>query len=349
VGTGKANAVMDERPWLDGIVLNTAENNLGALISGQSEDPRNVAVRRDGKPVMPKMSVNYGEGFRIPAPAYDIFMDNRYYFPQSKHTPVTCVQFSFGCPYTCEFCLDNALYRKMHYRNIDDVVAELVEIDRLGFREVYFKDLTFGLNKRVTTDLLTKLAEKRLRLRWLCTTRVDVATDRLLGLMKAAGCYGIEFGVESGMHHRRAANGKPIDDVQIREVFASCRKVGIETTAFVMIGFEDETEAEIRTTMRFIESIRPDYASYNIVNALPGTPLAERAKREGFLRSTTSDHSFANTNLRHEHLTPQRLAELRQEALRSFYRRPAAAANRLLRMRSFFEFKKLLRLSRVAM
>jgi len=56
------------------------------------------------------------------------------------------------------------------------VVEELVEIDRLGFREVYFKDLTFGLHKPVAVEFLTRLAAQKLRLRWLCTTRIDVAT-----------------------------------------------------------------------------------------------------------------------------------------------------------------------------
>jgi len=340
---------LERHPRLDGIVVNTAENNFGELIAAPGVAPHNVAVRRGGEIIAEPVSVTYGDGLRIARPAHEVFKDPRYYFPQSKRRPVTCVQMSVGCPYTCEFCLDNALYRKMNYRHVDDVIDELVEIDRFGFRECYFKDLTFGLNKKITTELLEKLAVRSLNLRWLCTTRVDVATPRLLGLMKKAGCYGIEFGVESGVRHRRAANGKPIDDDDVREVFANCRRSGIETTAFVMIGFEDETEAEIRTTMRFVESLHPDYASYNVVTALPGSPLHARARREGFLREADSDYTYLTSNIRHRHLTPQQLQSLHAEAVASFYRRPSLVTRRLLNVRSFFELRKLVKLSRVAL
>jgi len=344
----RVRQLMEAHDWLSGVVLNTAENNFSQVIAGGNAAPHNVALRRDNGIHAPEASATYGEGLHMPMPQHAIFKDRRYFFPQSKRKPVTCTQMSFGCPYRCEFCLDNALYRKMRYRRTDDVVAELEEIDRLGFREVYFKDLTFGLNKRITAEVLERLSGPRLRLRWLCTTRVDVATPRLLRLMKNAGCYGIEFGVESGLRHRRAANGKPIDDDEIRTVFHNCRRLGIETTAFVMIGFEDETEAEIRTTIEFITSLRADYASYNVVNALPGTPLAERAREEGFLRVDETDHTFHRSNLLHKHLTPDRLEALRAGAVRSFYRRPSTALLRLWRMKSFFELAKLVRLSRAA-
>lgn len=349
LSVSRCRALMEQHPWLDGLILNIAENDFGPLIAGDQARPRNVAVRIGDAIHLPSAVVTYVEDLHIPRPVHAIFKDSRYYFPQTKHAPVTCVQASFGCPYRCEFCLDNALYRRMSYRRVTDVIEELVEIDRLGFREVYFKDLTFGLNKRVTVEFLEGLKSRRLRLRWLCTTRVDVATARLLNLMKRAGCYGVEFGVESGQQRRRALNGKPIPDEQIHEVFNRCRQLGIETTAFVIIGFEDETEREIRATMRFIESLRPDYVSYNVLNALPGTPLEQRARAEGFLQEQTNDHSFATSNLRHKYLTPVQLEALRVEAVRSFYRRPRTTITRLLRLRSVFELRKLVRLSRAAL
>ncbi|MEK6675622.1 MAG: radical SAM protein [Planctomycetota bacterium] len=338
--------LMDEHPWLNGFIMNTAENNVSELLTQPDAVPLNVAVRRGDSVVIPPTKVSYREDLRIPTPVHDIFRDPRYFFPQSKRTPVTCVQMSFGCPFTCEFCLDNALYRKACYRPADDLIAELVEIDRLGFKEAYFKDLTFGLNKRITTEFLEKLASRALELRWLCTTRIDVAAERLLGAMKSAGCYGIEFGVESGLRHRRLANGKPIEDDEIRNVFRRCKTLGLETTAFVMLGFEDETEMEIETTTRFIESLGADYVSYNVVNILPHTPLAERAAREGFLSADTSDHRFQRSNLRLRYLSPQRLQTLRQNAMRSFYTKPIRAIRRLTKTRSLFELRKLVHLGR---
>ena len=335
--------ILGQNPWLDGIILNTAEHNLGELLGGATAPPINVALNRGGV-IIPDLKVRYGDSLRIPQPQHSIFRDSRYCLPQSRRGPVTCAQFSFGCPFTCEFCIDNQLYRKMLYRDVDDMVAEMVEIDRLGFREVYFKDLTFGLSKAIATEFLRKLAAAKLRVRWLCTTRIDVAGRDMLELMKQAGCYGIEFGVEHANESTRRRIDKRIKDERIREVFADCRKMGLETTAFIMLAFEDDTEQDVLNTIRFARSLRPNYVSFNVVNALPGTAYEERARREGFLREGPSDYGFATSNIKHRHLSPDQVERLRRKALRSFYLHPPALLQRLLDVRSLFELRKLVRL-----
>jgi len=338
--------VMREHPWLDGVILNPAENNLTALLRSETTtaEPLNIATSGPAGPRISPVKVRYGEGLRLPRPEHAIFYDARYCLPQSKRGAVTCVQFSFGCPFTCEFCIDNQLYRKMLYRDVDDMVEELVEADRLGFREAYFKDLTFALNKPIATEFLRKLAARKLRLRWLCTTRVDVASREMLTMMKEAGCYGIEFGVEHAKEETRRRIDKRIKDTRIHEVFRDCRKLGIETTAFIMLAFEDDTEEDVRDTIRFARSLKPNYVSFNVVNALPGTAYEERARREGFLRDGAGDYGFATSNIKHRHLTLEQVGRLRKEALRSFYFAPGMLVEKLLGVRSWFELKKLVRL-----
>jgi|CXWL01.1.fsa_nt_gi radical SAM superfamily enzyme YgiQ (UPF0313 family) len=336
-----------ENPWLDGVILNPAENQFTELLRGEASamaEPLNIAVQGAEGPRISAVKVRYGDGLRLPRPEHAIFQDTRYCLPQSKRGPVTCVQFSFGCPFTCEFCIDNQLYRKMLHRDVDDMVEELVEADRLGFREAYFKDLTFGLQKPIATEFLCKLAARKLRLRWLCTTRIDVASREMLALMKQAGCYGIEFGVEHAKEETRRRIDKRIKDSRIHEVFRDCRQLGIETTAFIMLAFEDDTEEDVRATIRFARTLRPHYVSFNVVNALPGTAYEERARREGFLRDEASDYGFATSNIKHRHLSLEQVAKLRKEALRSFYFAPGMLAEKLLGVRSWFELKKLVRL-----
>lgn len=339
--------LVKDNPWLSGIILNTAEHNLTELLRGGVDrivEPFNIATQRSTQLMVPDVKVRYGDAHKMPQPDHAIFKDRRYCFPQSKRGPVTCVQFSFGCPFTCEFCIDNQLYQKMLYRDVDDVVEELVEVDRLGFREVYFKDLTFALHKATAIEFLTKLAAKRLKLRWLCTTRIDVATREMLTLMKKAGCYGIEFGVEHSKESTRRRIDKRIKNDRIYEVFKDCRRLRINTTAFIMLAFEDDTEEDVRDTIRFARALRPNYVSFNVVNVLPGTAYEDRARREGFLRESSSDYGFAVSNIKHRYLTPQQVENLRREALRSFYFTPSMILAKLLEVRSFFELRKLIRL-----
>jgi radical SAM superfamily enzyme YgiQ (UPF0313 family) len=111
-----------------------------------------------------------------------------------------------------------------------------------------------------------------------------------------------------------------------------------------MLAFEDDTEDDVRTTIRFARSLRPHYVSFNVVNALPGTAYEERARREGFLREEASDYGFATSNIKHRNLTLEQVAKLRKEALRSFYFAPGMLFEKLLGVRSWFELKKLVRL-----
>jgi anaerobic magnesium-protoporphyrin IX monomethyl ester cyclase len=345
--SARLERILRENPWLDGVILNPAENNFCELLREDATavaSPLNIALQSADGPKISPVKVRYGDGLRLPRPEHGIFQDARYCLPQSKRGPVTCVQFSFGCPFTCEFCIDNQLYRKMLYRDVDDMVEELVEADRLGFREAYFKDLTFGLHKPIATEFLRKLAARKLRLRWLCTTRIDVASREMLEMMKSAGCYGIEFGVEHAKEETRRRIDKRIKDTRIHEVFRDCRALGIETTAFIMLAFEDDTEQDVRDTIRFARSLRPHYVSFNVVNALPGTAYEERARREGFLREEASDYGFATSNIKHRNLTLEQVGKLRKEALRSFYFAPGMLAEKLLGVRSWFELKKLVRL-----
>lgn len=363
-------SVMARHPWLDGMVLNVAENNFSDVIrtAGADVAPFNIALRdkhriaapharsagldinlmttNDPGLVVPDVQVRYGDSLRIPKPEHALFRDKRYSFPQSRRGPVTCAQFSFGCPFTCEFCIDNQQYRKLLYREVDDMVAELVEIERCGFREVYFKDLTFGLNFALTAEFLRKLIEQKLKLRWLCTTRIDVARPELLDLMRQAGCYGIEFGVEHHKESTRLRVDKRVSEERIRSVFANCQSLGIETTAFIMLAFEDDTEQDVRDTIRFAQALNANYVSFNVVNALPGTEYAERARREGFLHENTADYSFAVSNIKHRHLTPDQISRLYKEAVRSTYLRPGAIFRRLFKLQSWHELRKLVRLGR---
>ncbi len=117
--------ILRENPWLDGVILNPAENQLTELLRSEASamaEPLNIAVQGAKGPRISTVKVRYGDGLRLPRPEHSIFKDARYCMPQSKHGPVTCVQFSFGCPFTCEFCIDNQLYRKMLYRDVDDMV-----------------------------------------------------------------------------------------------------------------------------------------------------------------------------------------------------------------------------------
>ncbi|MCX6282985.1 MAG: radical SAM protein [Bacteroidetes bacterium] len=104
------------------------------------------------------------------------------------------VQVSRGCPFNCDFCLVSRIFgRKMRYREIDNVVEEIMAAPSKYF---FFVDDNLTINKRYAKELMKAI--KPLNISWGCMCSLDVATDdELLRLMADAGCFNILVGFES--------------------------------------------------------------------------------------------------------------------------------------------------------
>ena len=83
---------------------------------------------------------------------------------------------------------------------------------------------------------------------------------------------------------------KKIDFNEIKENLELCRKLGIKTKGFFTLGYPNETQEMIETTIRLSQEVALDDVNYNIVRAFEGTRLKELALKKGF--TTTDLNSF---------------------------------------------------------
>lgn len=83
----------------------------------------------------------------FPLPAYDLISVHQYF--------IANIQFSSGCPYSCEFCDIPALYgRNPRLKTPAQVLTELDRIAAGGATSVYFVDDNFIGNPRAALELL---------------------------------------------------------------------------------------------------------------------------------------------------------------------------------------------------
>jgi magnesium-protoporphyrin IX monomethyl ester (oxidative) cyclase len=159
--------------------------------------------------------------------------------------------------------------------------------------------------------------------------------------MAEAGCTHISLGVESGnveiqkkhCGSKLLDGRKQLDLERCVEVFDACRRHGIETRAFCMVGFPEETASMVEDTFRLVERLDPDQVQFCAVTAYPGTPLYKllHGSRE-FDYATMTGFQALEGN---EHMSALEIQEKIREGYRRFYRRP----RRLLReMRSPVRF-----------
>jgi magnesium-protoporphyrin IX monomethyl ester (oxidative) cyclase len=196
-------------------------------------------------------------------------------------------------------------------------------------RHVVFRDPIFTTRKDRVHAICDGILREGLDLEWQCETAVKVLDRPLLERMAAAGCRHISLGVESGNAEiqRKHCGGKLLDHEQAVQVFRDCRAVGIETRAFCMIGFPEETPAMVEETLRLVERCDPDQVQFCAVTAYPGTPLYELLRGErDFDFATMTGFQALDGN---EHMSAAEIEGRIRDAYRRFYGRPRRLAREL--------------------
>lgn len=259
----------------------------------------------------------------LPLPARGLLDNARYHFP-GLDGPVTTVKSSRGCPLNCSFCgYTLAQGLRFRFRSPEHVLAELVDLHRNhGIRHVVFRDPIFTTRKDRVMDICNGILREKLDIKWQCETAVKTLSPELLEKMAEAGCTHISLGVESGnMEIQKKHCGNKLANLdQAKEVFDVCRRVGIETRAFCMIGFPEETPAMADETLALVEWLDPDQVQFCAVTAYPGTPLYKMLKgTRDFDYATMTGHHASEGN---EHMTAAEIEAKIRQAYRSFYRRP---------------------------
>ncbi|MBL8857969.1 MAG: radical SAM protein [Planctomycetes bacterium] len=259
----------------------------------------------------------------LPIPSRHLLDNSAYHFP-GLDGPVTTVKSSRGCPLNCSFCgYTLAQGLRFRFRSPEHVLAELIDLHRNhGLRHVVFRDPIFTTKKDRIHQICAGIVREKLDLAWQCETAVKTLDRPLIEAMAKAGCTHISLGVESGNAEiqKRHCGNKLSDFAKGVEVFKACRDNGIETRAFCMIGFPEETPAMVEETFDLVERFDPDQVQFCAVTAYPGTPLYKmlHGSREFDYASMTGFQALEGN----EHMSAADIEEKIREGYRRFYRRP---------------------------
>ena len=186
-----------------------------------------------------------------------------YFNPLIKRMPYITMITSRGCPGKCTFCTAPSFYGpKYRCRSVESIIEELKYFKSQGYREIYFRDETFTVNKKRILELCKRMMEERLYLTWLCNARVGMINKEMMDTMKEAGCHLIKFGVESGVQKILDNVNKGIRIKSIKETFIWAKEVGMDTHAHIMLGMPGETLETIRDTINFTKEIEPTTVTF---------------------------------------------------------------------------------------
>jgi len=197
------------------------------------------------------------------------------------------VQFSSGCPYTCEFCDIPSLYgRNPRLKSPEQVVRELDQLADGGCVSVYFVDDNFIGNPKAAESLLDALIEWQKRrdcqVRLACEATLNMAGHtRILEKMQQAFFTNCFFGIESPDPTALKAMKKGQNmRMPILEAVQTVNRYGIEAASGIIMGLDTDTDETPQALIDFAEVSQIPIMTVNILYALPNTALYTRLEKD---------------------------------------------------------------------
>ncbi len=329
---------LDAHPELDLVMRGEYEKTVVVLARGTAwaeipgityREPSETPVRTPDAPFIQDLD-------SIPFPARHRIDNGRYYRPDSGATQATIVT-ERGCPYPCIFCLAGEVGgKKVRVRSPENVVGEIREcVETHGIRDFLFRSDLFTANRKWVREVCRAILAANLRIDWSCNSRVDTLDEETLRLMKESGCWLVSFGVESGNEMMLEKMKKKADIPATRNAIELCRKVRVKSSVYFLIGLPWEDEATFEDSVRLACELDPDFVEFFYAYPFHGTEFYDLAVEYGLLQPGQLPlEGYNHAAIPTLHLSAERLAVLRREALKRFYLRPRYIMRTLLRARS---------------
>ncbi len=188
-----------------------------------------------------------------------------------------CLVTSRGCPFDCQYCTSQMMWKKRYRtRSIKNLIEE---VSLFPHSEVMICDENMTLNGQRARQFFE--AALPLKKQFFFYNGVDLYTldDDLIRVMKAGGVTKISISIESGSRDTSKQLHRRFDFEKIKEVLTALEKNRILTAVYFIVGFPEETEADVRQTIETMLYCMRNYPVivhvYKFLN-LPGSKLYEK-------------------------------------------------------------------------
>lgn len=261
----------------------------------------------------------------------------------AKNFPIGIIMTTRGCPYMCSFCASQKFYdRKIRFRSINNVIEEIKYlVENFGIKEVHFEDDNLTMKRNHVQELCRQIIKNKIQISWACPNgiRADKVDEKILKLMKQAGCYFVAFGIESASP-KILNNIHKLESIEtINKAIEIADKVGIECQGFFIFGLPGETKETIQESINFAKNSKLTRAQFMILDIIPGSELWYTL--EGKFKPNWKKNSYKEPEWLPEGLTRKDLMDAQSESFKKFYLRPIILF-RFIRFIKFSQIKFLL-------
>ncbi len=216
------------------------------------------------------------------------------------------IQYSRGCPFSCDFCDVTRLFgHKMRTKATDRMLAELEGLYVRGWRDSVFivDDNFIGNRKQLRDEVLPAMIDwmEQRNHPFVLNTQASINLsddDELMRLMVRVGFDTVFVGIETPDDQSLAECNKSQN--RNRDLAASVRKMqsfGLQVQAGFILGFDSDTPSIFASLTRFIQESGIVTAMVGLLNAPVGTKLYERLVKENrLIQRATGDNTDLSMN-----------------------------------------------------
>lgn len=310
---------LEEFPAIDFGVVGEGEQTLSELVESKGEGPSSVEglLYRN-----PRGEVLFSGNRRdtldldaLPFPAYEKLdgYPGAYKLPIFNYpsTPNSSCISSRGCPYQCTYC-DRSVFPTGYRYNSAEYLYEHFRYlkDRFGIRHVNLYDDQFTLHRKRVEDFARRMIDHPPGMTFNCAARAEHIDYDILRQMKAAGCWMISLGIETGDEELLGQHRRNADLKMVAEKVRLIKKAGIRVKGLMMVGLPGETEQSIRKSMEYVFSLPIDDINVSKFTPFPGSLLYGTIRELG-----TFDEDWEKMDCMHFQFVPRGMTKEALEGL----------------------------------
>lgn len=347
--TAFRTACFDE-PALDALVCGEGETTAVALAervaSGTNLEGVKGCIWRDGDRIVENPPQDPITNLDVlPFPAYDLVAHYPYRpsYGQVLRLPVAEMVSSRGCKNNCIYCF-RMMGNATRFRSPGHVVDEIEwYVKDYGVREIKFWDEHFALDRERTIGICEEILRRNLKIVFWCSARVDGVDEGLLRMMKRAGCWCINYGMETGVDKNLRTLNKEATVEQGREAVLLTHRLGIDTMGTYVFGIPGETYDEGLETIRFACSLNHFYVEFFPLTPFPGTELYKNAPLYGHINVPLERLGmlFKGAPFVPYTMSAEQIVDLLDRAYTMYYARPSFVLRRMARIREWYDVQAM--------
>ena len=250
-----AEDLLKDFEFIDYVIWGKGENSLLRLVryyEGKEtlENVPNLSYWKDEKIIH-----NQYEDFPLekqPEPDFDGYNFELYLQPLSIQYIMT-----EGCNNNCFFC--NFRQAKFKHKSFEKIISDIEHLYHKykSLTDNYqFQDNNMAFDRDFIFKICDELVKRNIKIRWTCLCTPKDMDLELLKKMADAGCFLIQFGLESANRDMLKRMNKFIDPDEVEQIIRDCKQVDIKTVVNFIYDYPGETDAVVKDNMDFIEKNR---------------------------------------------------------------------------------------------